>query len=117
MTKQRKTGLPRGSEYAVITALLTVYALAIFFTPDPQWVVWAGQMSVGVIDPAALPPPSPIDPGEALRTASALSGLGLLVVVVLLAAALGLRPHRVSRPAGHAVPGSDPGGHEPGPRA
>ena len=116
MKKKNKRGLPRGSEYAVISALLTVYALAIFLTPDPEWVVWAGQMSVGVIDPAALPPSSPMEIGEALRTASALGMLGLLAVAVLLGAALGLRPGRASRPAGHAVAGNDPGGHGTGPR-
>ncbi len=115
MKKDRKRGLPRGSEYAVIATLLALYAAVIFFTPDPQWVVWAGQMSVGVIDPAALPPPSAVGPGEALRTASALSGLALLVVAVLVAAGVGLHVHRASRPAGHGVPGSGPGASGTGP--
>jgi len=117
MKKKKKRGLPPGSEYVVIAALLALYAVVIFLSPDPEWVVWAGQMSVGVIDPAALPPSSPIEIGEALRTASALSMLGLLAVVVLLAAAIGLRPGRESRPAGHAVAGSDPRGHGTGPHA
>ncbi len=117
MTKGRSKGLARGTEYAVIAVLLAVYALAIFLAPDPEWVVWAGQMSVGVIDPAALPPPSAMDAGEALRTASALGGLGLLAVAVLLAAALGLRPGRMSPSAGPAVAGRESRGHGTGPPA
>ena len=117
MKVNRKRGLPPGGEYIVIGTLLAVYALAIFLTPDPQWVMWAGQMSVGVIDPAALPPPSPIGVGAALHAASAVSGFGLLAVLVLVVAAFGLWPGRVSHPGGHAVAGSDPGGRAGGPRA
>ncbi len=110
MKKERGRGLPPGSEYAVIGVLLALYALVIFLSPDPDWVVWAGQMSVGVIDPAALPPAAPVGTVEALRTAAGLSGLGLLAVAVLAAAALGLRTDRLSRPAGHAVSARDAGG-------
>lgn len=117
MKKKTKRGLPPGSEYVVIAALLALYAVVIFLSPDPEWVVWAGQMSVGVIDPAALPPSSPVETGEVLRTASALSVFGLLAVAVLLGAAIGLRPGRESRPAGHAVAESDPRGHGTGPHA
>ena len=116
LKNDRKRRLRRGGEYAVIATLLAVYAVTIFFSPDSQWVVWAGQMSVGVIDPAALPPPSPMGVGAALHAASAVSGFGLLAVLVLLAAAFGLRPGRVSHPGGHAVAGSDPGGRAGGPR-
>ncbi len=112
----RKRGFPRGSEYVVIGALLAVYALAIFLTPDPEWVVWAGQMSVGVIDPGALPPASPMDTAASLHAASAVSGLGLVAVLVLVVAAFGLRPGRIPHPGDHAVAGSDPGGHAGGPR-
>ncbi len=103
MKKDRRKGLPPWSEYGVIAVLLALYALVIFLSPDPEWVVWAGQMSVGVIDPAALPPAAPVGTVEALRTAAGLSGLGL-------------RPDRLSRPAGHAVAAREPGGHGTGRR-
>ncbi len=93
----------------MIAVLLALYALVIFLSPDPEWVVWAGQMSVGVIDPAALPPAASAGTVGALRTAAGLSGLGLLAVAVLMAAALGLRTDRLSRPAGHAVAAKDAG--------
>lgn len=102
MTFARKREPSRWGEYAVIAVLLSVYALAIFLSPDPEWVVWAGQMTVGVIDPAALPPALPAGAAEALRTASALSGLGLLAVAVLAVAAVGVRPGWFSRLSAHA---------------
>ncbi len=116
MKNERNRGFSRLGEYAVMAALLTVYGLVIFLSPDPEWVVWAGQMSVGVIDPAALPPSSPMEIGEALRTASALSMLGVLAIAVLLAAVAGLRPGRVSRPAGHTVAGGNSPGRGTEPR-
>ncbi len=115
MKKQGRKGTPRGTEYVVIVALLAVYAVTIFFTPDPRWVVWAGQMSVGVIDPAALPPPSTMDVTEALRTASTRGVCGLAAVVVLLAAALGMRHGHASPPADHAVAGGHADGRGAGP--
>ncbi len=117
MKKQSGKGTPRGTEYVVIAVLLAVYAITIFFTPDPRWVVWAGQMSVGVIDPAALPPASTMDVAEALRTASTLGVFGLAAVVVLLAAALGLRHGHAPRPADHAVAGGHAHGRDAGPHA
>ncbi len=114
MKTKTKKGLPRGSEYVVIAALLTLYAVVLFLSPDSEWVVWAGQMSVGVIDPAALPPSTPMNIGEAFRTASALSMFGLLAVAVLVGAAFGLRGGQETRHAGHAVTGSEPRAHEDG---
>lgn len=118
MKNERKRDFSRFGEYAVMAALLTVYGLVIFLSPDPEWVVWAGQMSVGVIDPSAVPPTmaggAVVD---SLHTASTLSMLGVLAVAVLLATAVGLRPGRESRPAGHTVAGGNPAGRGSGPHA
>lgn len=111
MKTERKRGLSRAGEHAVITALLAVYAIAIVLSPDPEWVVWAGQMTVGVIDPSALPPSSSAGAGEAFRTASALSALGFLAVVVLPGAAVGMRPGGwLSRLVVRLVAGHGPAG-------
>lgn len=115
MRNARRGGLAPAGEYAVITALLSVYGAVIFLCPDPEWVVWAGQMTMGVIDPAALPPAA-AEAGEALRTASALSALGILAAAVLVVAAVGTKPAWLSRLFGHAVAGHDAGGHVTGRR-
>lgn len=114
--REKRSGLSRAGEYIVIAALLSVYGLVIFLSPDPEWVVWAGQMSVGVIDPSAVPPSLPAGAVEALHTASALSLIGILVVAVLLGAVSGIRPGWLSRLLGHAAGnhahgGSGIGGH------
>ena len=110
MKNERKRGLSGTREYAVIAALLTIYALVIFMSPDPEWVVWAGQMTMGVIDPSAAPPAS-AQAVEALHTASVLSTLGILAAGVLLAAAVGTHPGWLSRFHERAVAGHSPGEH------
>ena len=103
MRNERTRGLSRMGGYAVITALLSIYALAIFLSPDSEWVEWAGQMTVGVIDPTAGPPSLPAGAVEALHTASALSVIGVLVAAVLLGAVSGIRPEWLSQLLGHAA--------------
>lgn len=110
MKNRRKRGLSGTGEFLVIAALLSVYAIVIFMSPDPEWVVWAGQMTMGVIDPSAAPPAS-AGAVEALHTASALSTLGILAAAVLVAAAFGAHPGRLSRLHEHAVAGHSPGKH------
>ena len=98
---EKRSGLSRAGESIVIATLLSVYGLVIFLSPDPEWVVWAGQMSVGVIDPSAIPPSLTTGAVEALHTASALSVIGILVVAVVLGAVSGIRPEWLSRLPGH----------------
>ena len=113
MISERKRGLSRPGECAVIAVLLSAYAVAIVLPPDPEWIAWAGQMTVGVICPAALPPAMSAGAGETLHSASALSVLGILAAAVLVAAA-GTRTEWLSRPAGHAVAGQACGGQGTG---
>ncbi len=97
LNKDKRRSLSGAREHIVIATLLSVYGLVIFLSPDPEWVVWAGQMTVGVIDPSALPPPMPGGAVESLHAASALGVLGLLAVAVLAAAAVGMRPRWLRR--------------------
>ncbi len=112
----RRHGLSGAREFAVIATLLSVYGLVIFLSPDPEWVVWAGQMSVGVIDPSALPPPMAAGAVEALHTASTLGVLGLLAAAVLAAAAIAMCPGWLSRLFAHAGGGHAHGTHGAGRR-
>lgn len=103
MKTKRKRGLSGAGEYIVIATLLSVYGLVILLSPDPEWVVWAGQMSVGVIDPSSIPPSLPTGAVEAFHTASALSVIGIVVVAVLMGAVPGIRPEWLSRLLGHST--------------
>ncbi len=105
MKNETTYGLSRAREFAVIAALLSLYGLAIVLSPDSEWVVWAGQMSVGVIDPSALPPAAPFDAVDALHTASTLGVLGLLAAAALVGALAGRRPGRLSRLFGQSAGG------------
>ncbi len=111
MNHETKKGLSRAREFAVIATLLSLYGIVIFLSPDPEWVVWAGQMSVGVIDPSALPPAMSGDAVEALHTASTLGVLGLLAAAVLVAELVGTRPGWLARLLGHAGGEQAHGGH------
>jgi len=77
--------LPRGGEAVFALALLLLYAIELFLSPDPKWTMWAAQMAMGILydpDAAAL---QGIAPGEIVRTMPAVGALGSLAVAALLA--------------------------------
>ena len=77
--------LPRGREGAFALALLLLYAIELFLSPEPTWTMWAAQMAMGILyvpDAAAL---QGIAPGEIVRTMPAVGALGSLAVAALLA--------------------------------
>lgn len=56
----------------------------ILLSLDPEWVMWAGSMSLGVLY-IPDPPPSLFDnPQEAFQMASVFSLLGLLTLLLLM---------------------------------
>ena len=77
--------LPRGKEAALASGLLLLYALELFFSPDPTWTMWAAQMAMGILyipDPPTL---QGLGPGDAVRAMSAAGALASLAVAALLA--------------------------------
>ncbi|MHB1012279.1 MAG: hypothetical protein ACYC37_05165 [Desulfobacteria bacterium] len=77
--------LPRGNEAAFASALLLLYAMVLFLSPDPEWTIWAAQMAMGVLyvpDPPAL---QGVAPFESVRVMSAAGALVSLAMAALLA--------------------------------
>ncbi len=67
----------------LITIVFSVYAI-ILLSLDPEWVLWAGSMSLGSL---YLPDPPPRlfdNPREALQMASAFCLLGLVSLLCLV---------------------------------
>lgn len=77
-------------ENLVAGGLLSLYG-TVLFSLDPQWVMWAGSMTVGVLGVGeALPPPLGSG-GEAAFLASVAGLAGLLAPMFLHGASRG--PH------------------------
>jgi hypothetical protein len=77
--------LPRGYEAVLAVVLLLLFAAALFLSPDPEWTLWAGQMSMGVLyipDPPAM---RGMAQGDALRAVWAAGALGSVALAALLA--------------------------------
>ena len=77
--------LPKGKEAAFASGLLLLYAMELFFSPDPAWTMWAVQMAMGVLYVPDAPTLQGITPGETVRVLSAIGGLGSFAVAALLA--------------------------------
>ena len=80
-----RENLPRGNEVAFASGLLLLYAIVLFFSPDPEWTVWAGQMAMGVLYVPDPPTMQGMAQGEAVRAMSAIGAFGSLATAALLA--------------------------------
>ncbi len=83
--EDERTGTAREPLFAAL--LLTLYGLAIFLPPDPEWVLWAGPMVVGALDVSSTPPLAASAAPGTLQTAAGLSVLGALAAALLAAGA------------------------------
>ena len=77
--------LPRGNEAAIASGLLLLYGIVLFFSPDPEWTIWAGQMAMGVLFVPDPPTLKGIAQGDAVRLLSEAGAVGSLAVAALLA--------------------------------
>jgi hypothetical protein len=77
--------LPRGKEAAFALGLLLIYAVELFFSPDPKWTMWAAQMAIGILYVPDAPGLQGIAPGEVMRTMSAVGAFGSLMAAAFLA--------------------------------
>ncbi len=94
--------LPRGREAAFASALLLLYAMELFLSPDPKWTTWAAQMAMGVLYVPDAPALQGIAPGETVRVLSAAGTFGIFAAAVLLA--LGIKTSCKTRPAYRSLP-------------
>jgi len=94
--------LPRGNEAVLAVVLLLLYAAALFLSPDPEWTMWAAQMSMGVLYVPEAPTMQGIAPGEAVRVMSAAGTFGIFAAAALLA--LGIKTSCEARPAYRSLP-------------
>ncbi len=82
---ENKTGLKKtGRDIRVMAGLLFLYAV-LLFSLDPQWVQWAGAMSMGVLYYTGdfIPPALFSQPLDAARMTS-ISGLLAVCALALL---------------------------------
>ncbi len=77
--------LPRGGEAAFALALLLLYAIELFLSPDPTWTMWAAQMSMGILYVPDPPTLQGLAPGDAVRALPAAGALVSIAVAALLA--------------------------------
>ena len=70
-------------ELLLITIVFSVYAI-ILLSLDPEWVLWAGSMSLGALYIPDPPPRLFDDPQQAFRAASVFSLLGLFALGLLM---------------------------------
>ena len=73
-----------GKGLLIGACFFSIYA-AILFSIDPEWILWAGPMTLGAL---YVPSPAPQlfdNPQHALQAASVFSFLGLLTLVLLMA--------------------------------
>ncbi|MFA6148211.1 MAG: hypothetical protein WC899_08385 [bacterium] len=77
--------LPRGREAVLASGLLLLYGLEIFFSPVPEWTMWAAQMAMGILYVPDPPTLQVLAQGEAVRVMSAAGAVGILAAAVLLA--------------------------------
>ena len=94
--------LPKGKEAAFASGLLSLYAAALFLSPDPEWTMWAAQMATGVLYVPDAPTLQGIAPGETVRVLSAAGSFGIFAAVALLA--LGIKPSCKDRHAFRSQP-------------
>ncbi|MFA6148221.1 MAG: hypothetical protein WC899_08435 [bacterium] len=83
--------LPRGREAVFAAGLLLLYAVELFFSPDPMWTMWAAQMAIGLLYVPEAPALQGIAPGEIMRTMSAVGAFGSIVAAALFA--IQIKPH------------------------
>ena len=76
--------LPRGKESAFALALLLLYAIELFLSPDAKWTMWAAQMAIGILYVPDPPTLQTVATGEVMRTMSAAGAFGSLVAAALL---------------------------------
>jgi len=77
--------LPRGREAAFASALLLLYAIELFLSPDPMWTMWAAQMVMGILYVPDPPTLQGLAPGDTVRALSAAGALVCIAVAALLA--------------------------------
>jgi hypothetical protein len=83
MDKKPKQKSVKG-DFLFSVLFLLVYGL-ILLSSDPEWLVWAGSMTMGVLYNGELPAVAmPIAPLESLRAASTFGLFGLLALVFLV---------------------------------
>jgi hypothetical protein len=112
--KERHTGEGEAMRRISIARLITpdnlfaaVYLFlfaVILLSSDPEWLMWAGPITLGAF-PSDIPPPLSFDPFETVRAAAGGALLGLLAFVILLAANGNPRPHgeRLEKPGAQAA--------------
>jgi len=76
--------LPRRKEAVFALALLLIYALELFFSPDPMWTMWAAQMAMGILYVPDAPALQGMATGEVMRTMSAAGAFGSLAAAAFL---------------------------------
>ena len=94
--------LPRGKEAAFASGLLSLYAAALFLSPDPEWTMWAAQMTMGVLYVPDAPTLQGIATGETVQVISAAGTFGIFAAAALLA--LGIKTSCKPRPAYRSLP-------------
>ena len=104
--KSTRKILPKGKEAAFASGLLSLYAAALFLSPDPEWTMWAAQMAIGVLYVPDAPTLQGIAPGETVRVLSAAGTFGIFAAAALLA--LGIKPSCKARPAYRSLPSEKP---------
>ena len=77
--------LPGGKEAVFASALLLLYAMELFLSPDPNWTMWAAQMAMGILYVPDLPTLQGLAPAGAVRFLSGAGALASLSVAALLA--------------------------------
>ena len=69
----------------LVAALLFSIHLWALLQLDPEWVLWAGSMSLGSLTIPDVAPPRLFDhPGETLQVASVFTLLGLFALLLLM---------------------------------
>lgn len=81
------------------TLFLAVYG-TILYMSDPEWIVWAGSMTMGVLCIGDIPPAIQVAPVEALRVASIYGLFGLLALVFFVETAEEKRVRNVKSAGG-----------------
>jgi hypothetical protein len=94
--------LPKGKEAAFASGLLSLYAAALFLSPDPEWTMWAAQMAIGVMYVPDAPTLKGIAFGESARVMSAVGTFGIFAAAALLA--LGIKTSCKERRAYRSLP-------------
>jgi NADPH:quinone reductase-like Zn-dependent oxidoreductase len=98
--------LPRGKEAAFASGLLSLYAAALFLSPDPEWTMWAAQMAMGVLYVPDAPTLQGIATGETVQVLSAAGSFGIFAAAALLA--LGIKTSCKPRPVYRSLPSEKP---------